>query len=134
MATALPTFDGTVKWFRDGCLVCQSNISRPGEAVGIQAVSLDVEDDIDGTFVLCYTHAVEVGRAVNMVTQEAVNEKAAEVGALLEEANEALAEARSASAQARLDKDTVERLLGSVYIEPAEVPGLPEPFGPGVGA
>lgn len=123
MATAHPTFDGAIRWQGGGCLVCGSNISRPGEAVGVQAVSLDVEDEVTGeTLGLCYTHAVEVGRTAGMVNRETVAEAASQVSDLLAEAQAAQEAARADASQARLDKDTIERLLGPIYNEaPAEV-------------
>ena len=132
MTTPLPTFSGQVKWANGGCLVCGANYNDAGKkALGVQGVSLDVDDDLLGTFALCYSHALHVGRAVGMVPQTTVDEAAQDITSVLEKARELQEQAAADAAQARLDKDTVERLLGSVY-QPADEPA--EPFGAGVGA
>ncbi len=130
MVAPLETFPGHVVYFGGaGCLICGSNYTNEGAKVGIQGVSLEVEVEMEGALALCYDCAFQVGRAIGMETTNVTQQKVDYSLELLEEAKARETQAAADAAQARLDKDTVERLIGSVYVEQDNVP-----FGAGVGA
>jgi hypothetical protein len=120
--TARRNFDSSIKWARPpGCLHCGSNVSDLGKAVGTQCVDLGVDDPFLGRFGLCYDCAVQVALAIGFTSQASVDQAIAEINQAFV-ASEAKAEQAAAdAAQARLDKDTVERLLGSVYSAEVQV-------------
>lgn len=114
---ALQNFNPDVKWAQGaGCLVCGTNYSELGKEAGIQGVSLDVADEFIGHFGLCYDHARECGRLAGMFFREQYDELLGAVQERLDEAIAYEAAAKEAASQAKLDKDTVVRLLG---VEPS---------------
>jgi hypothetical protein len=119
---AQPNFDPSIKWSHGaGCLHCGSNVSELGQKVGIQCVDLGVDDAFLGRFGLCWDCAVQVALAVGYVSPDDAAESYAQASEVLCAASEAEQVALSAAAQARLDKDTVERLLGSIYSADVQV-------------
>lgn len=119
MPVPIPNFSSNLQWFGHGagCLVCGSNYSNQGAEVGIQGVDLEVAVEMEGQLGLCFECAIEVGRCVGMVRSSVAESQTAAAQELLAEAEAVAEQAAADAAQARLDKDTVERLLGSVYAE-----------------
>ena len=113
----LPFFDGQIPWANgSGCVTCGSNFDNVGvETVGYHGVDLGDEIENEGALALCYSCAVQVGLAAGMLSSAVFNEKVAEIQGIYDEALGAAEAAKIDAAQARLDKDVVERLLGSVY-------------------
>ena len=121
MVKAITNFDPNVRWAGDGvgCLVCTRNVSREGaKHDGLAGVDLEAELDIDGTdkwdgFIgLCWDCAIQVGRAVNMERKADADGRLREAEDTLDTAREYALSAAENAAAARLDKDTVVRLLG----------------------
>jgi hypothetical protein len=116
---AFEKFDPEVRWAGGfGCLVCNTNVSELGAKHGAQCIDLGVEDDFLGHFGLCYDCAVQVALRVDYMARSDAEEQLAEAAQLLSAAESLEAEAARTAAQARLDKDTVERLIGAVYQPP----------------
>jgi hypothetical protein len=121
MVKPITNFAPNVQWagHGSGCVLCGRNVSKEGmKQDGLVGVDLEAEldlpdtDAVDGALGLCWDCAVQVGRAVNMERKAVADERLAEADALEAAAVAILDEAKQASAQARLDKDTVVRLLG----------------------
>lgn len=111
-----PIFDSSQKWANGaGCLKCGSNVSELGAAAGVQCVDLGVSDSVLGNFALCYDCAAQVALAIGCVPKKDVIATLEEARALADEATTEREDVLAAAAQARLDRDIVERLLGSVY-------------------
>lgn len=126
--TAQANFNPDIKWSKgSGCLHCGGNVSTLGAKVGIQCVDLGIDDEFLGRFGLCYDCALQVALAIGFLSQHEALGVLEEARQYAERAAALEAAAAAAASQARLDRDTVERLLGSVYVEPEA-----EPFGPGV--
>lgn len=106
-----------------GCLTCGSNVSDLGREAGVQCVDLGVDDSVLGHFGLCYDCALQVALAIGCVSKAAALETLESARALADEATQEREDVLAAAAQARLDRDTVERLLGSVY-SPEEAAAL----------
>lgn len=119
MPQPIANFSADLTWFGHGagCAVCGRNYSNQGAEAGVQGVDLEVAVEMEGQLGLCYECALEVGRCVGMVRSTVGDEQIAAAEAILAEAQVIADQNREAAAQARLDKDTVERLLGSVYAE-----------------
>ncbi len=118
---AFEKFDPEVKWAGGpGCLVCHSNVSELGAKAGKQRVDLGVTDEFLGAFALCYDCAVQVAVKIDYIARIDAENQLAEAAQLLSAAEEMEAQAAQLASQARLDKDTVERLIGP-FQEPAEV-------------
>lgn len=113
--TPITIFDPNTPWAGPGagCLLCGHNVSPEGTRLdGLVGVDLDQEIEFEGRMGLCWDCAVQVGRAVNMEHKTVADERIQEATLLLAEA-EVLADLTAKdAAQARLDKDTVVRLLG----------------------
>lgn len=119
----LPFFDGSLPWAGpgSGCVKCGSNFDNVGiETVGFHGVDLGAEIEMEGGLALCYSCAVQVGLSAGMLSSSVFNERVAEIQAIYEEGIEAAETAKADAAQARLDKDTVERLLGVLFIPSLE--------------
>jgi len=121
MVKPITIFDPNVQWAGHGagCVLCGSNVSKQGaKQDGLAGVDLEAEldlpntDAVDGALALCWDCAVQVGRAVNMEHKSVAEAKFEEARQMLTLADEARGEAAASAAQARLDKDTVVRLLG----------------------
>jgi hypothetical protein len=113
---ARQNFDPEATWAGGaGCLKCRSNVSELGAKAGIQCVDLGVDDDFLGRLGLCYDCAIQVALAIGYVSELEGHGLVEQAQAALIEAAEREASAAEAAAQARLDRDTVERLIGSVY-------------------
>lgn len=118
---AFPMFDPEVKWAGGvGCLVCHANVSELGAKHGKQRVDLGVTDEFLGAFALCYDCAVQVAVKIDYMARADAEEQLSEAAQLLDQAEALEAEAAAHATQARLDKDTVERLVGPLY-QPSEV-------------
>lgn len=117
MPQPIANFDSNVTWFGhgNGCLVCGRNYTNQGHEAGVQGVDLEVAVEMEGQLGLCYECAIEVGRIVGMERVDIAQQKVDYSLELLEEAKAREERSAADAAQARLDKDTVERLLGSVY-------------------
>ena len=121
MVMPITIFNPNVRWAGPGagCVLCGSNVSREGAKLdGLVGVDLEVELDLDGADAfdgcigLCWDCAVQVGRAVNMERKEVANQRLEAAEHDLALASVAREDAAREAAQARLDKDTVVRLLG----------------------
>lgn len=116
---AYERFSPEVKWAGGvGCLVCNANVSELGAKHGRQCIDLGVTDEFLGSFGLCYDCAVQVALRIGYMERAEADEALAEAAQLLAGAEALEAEAARHAAQARLDKDTVERLVGGVYQDP----------------
>lgn len=114
--TAHPNFDSEIKWATgSGCLTCGSNVSDLGAEHGIQCVDLGLVDPFLGAFALCYDCALQVARVVDCAPRSETLKVLEEARALADEATNEDEEIRALAAQARIDRDVVERLVGSVY-------------------
>ncbi len=109
-------FNPEVRWANGaGCLTCGSNTSELGREAGVQAVYLGVSDPVLGEYGLCYDCALQVALAAGCVPRTealAVLEDARRIADGATQDDEGVL---AAAAQARLDRDVVERLIGSVY-------------------
>lgn len=106
-------FDPSLKWANGaGCLKCGTNVSDLGREAGAQCIYLGAEDEFLGHFGLCYDCALQVALAIGYVSKESMLEVLEQARKLADEATELEQIAASESRQARLDKDTIERLLG----------------------
>lgn len=122
--TPIAVFDPTTPWAGPGagCLLCGSNVSKPGvKAAGLVGVDLDHEISFEGRAGLCYGCAVQVGRAVNMELKSVADERIRQADETYMEAMDQNERNAALAAQARLDKDVVERLAGIVF-QPESVP------------
>jgi hypothetical protein len=116
--TAHHNFDSTVKWAKgSGCLACGSNVSTLGAEVGVQCISLGARDDFLGHFGLCYDCGLQVARVLHCVPRSEAVEILEQARQIADEATTESEEVLAAAAQARIDRDVVERLVGSVYLE-----------------
>jgi hypothetical protein len=116
--TARDNFSPDILWAGgSGCLVCGSNVSAEGDKVGIRCIDLGVDDEFLGRFGLCYDCGIQVARVIGFVSKDSIAAQLADAEGKAAEAHATLIAAQAETAQARLDKDTVERLLGSVYAE-----------------
>ena len=116
--TAHHNFDSTVKWAKgSGCLACGSNVSTLGAKVDVQCISLGVRDAFLGHFGLCYDCALQVARVIGCVPHSEAVEILDQARQIADEATTESEEILAAAAQARIDRDVVERLVGSVYLE-----------------
>lgn len=118
---AYENFDPTVRWAGGGgvgCLVCGANTSELGAKAGKQRVDLGVADEFLGCFALCYDCAVQVALRIEYMARSDAEEQLETASQLLAAAEQLEAEAAQHASQARLDKDTVERLVGGVYQSP----------------
>ena len=114
--SARPMFNPEIPWANGaGCLKCGSNYSDLGAKAGVHCVDLGVQDGVIGNFALCYDCALQVALAIDCVPKADVLAVVEEARALADEATTQSDEILAAAAQARLDRDVVERLLGSVY-------------------
>lgn len=115
-------FNPDVVWYTgQGCLNCGSNQSTAGASFGAHCVDLGA-DSLDGRIGLCLDCARQVGLLAGMVAVDALDslrDSTAEALALIEER---ATEAAASEARARLDKDTIERLLGLVTATPDDEP------------
>lgn len=110
---AVPIFDPNIPYAgAPGCLVCHSNVSTEGQKVGTQAVDLGTGDEFLGAYALCFDCAIQVARAIRYVSMPEVLDLLEEARQLSENAELNEAAAAAEAAQARLDRDTVERLVG----------------------
>ena len=115
-------FNPEIPWANGaGCLKCGANVSDLGAKAGVQCVDLGVQDSVIGNFALCYDCALQVALAIDCVPKRDVLAVVEEARALADEATTQSEEILAAAAQSRLDRDVVERLLGSVYAEPETV-------------
>lgn len=119
---AFAKFNPEVKWAGGaGCLVCGANVSELGAKIGVQCVDLGLADEFLGRFGICYDHAIQVARVIDFVDKNAVLDLLEEARQLSENAEAMEAAAASEAAQARLDRDTVERLVGPFQPAPEAV-------------
>jgi hypothetical protein len=113
---AYERFNPEVKWAGGaGCLVCGTNVSELGAKVGKTCIDLGAEDEFLGHFGLCYDHAIQVALRIEYMSRVEADEQLAQAAQLIAGAEDLENEAARHAAQARQDKDTVERLVGSVY-------------------
>lgn len=109
-------FNPEVKWANgSGCLACGSNVSELGAKVGIQCVDLGTEDAFLGRFGLCHDCGIQVALVVGYTSKAEALEVLENARRLADEATTESEEILAAAAQARIDRDVVERLVGSVY-------------------
>lgn len=117
--SALPIFNPDIKWAgRAGCLVCGSNVSELGAKEDRQCIDLGVDDEFLGRFGLCFDCALQVARVIDFVSKDSVLGVLEDARALADEAANAEAQAAAIHARIKLDKDTIERLMGAPYPDP----------------
>lgn len=128
MAQPITIFDPNVAWAGPGagCVLCGSNVSPEGvKQVGLVGVDLEVELDLDGADAfdghigLCWDCAFQVGRCAGMELKAVADQRLEAAAHDLLWAEAAEENTKRLAAQARLDKDTVVRLLGVSESVPA---------------
>lgn len=117
---ARDNFPSDVKWYNGaGCMICGSNYSEGGEKIGVQAVDFEMDDPF-GRLGLCFSHAREAGRLVNMLPSEDAEAAMSEAQALHEQAVAEMEAADVVRQAAAEDLAVVERLVARFQPEPVE--------------
>ena len=115
MVKPITIFAPDVSWAGPGagCVLCGSNVSREGDKRdGLVGVDLEQEIELEGMLGLCWDCAIQVGRAVNMERKEVADQRLEAAAHDLLWAEAHAESAKRDASQAKLDKDTVVRLLG----------------------
>ena len=117
MVKPITNFAAELTWAGPGvgCVLCGSNVSREGaKQDGLVGVDLEASIEVDGMLGLCWDCAIQVGRAVNMERKAVADERISAAEEMVAKASELAQSTAQDASQARLDRDTVVRLLGIV--------------------